>query len=466
MQTFSANAKSCDSEFDYLVWVRLKGTSAQYAQTKLDECIRSGGRVEALAGESSPDPGAWPRVVTYPCPEAAQRMLENVTFFSWHYPTAMEQAKVYCAAQAAAQAAAANSSLSSQKWTCSGATFDTQAQAQAYCDQINAAQAAAAQAAACNTAPEKPILDVTWTLSGVSFKVKASTLGDKISYLNWSYNLFNSNSKAWESWSVWVRESPLAPFTQEFAPKSGYSRIAFSVYASNSCGNSEESREVTTNSGVLLAPLIVDQFITHPINTPEASTWISVFQFISSKNGLDLVVASSTPEVCTVVNDQIFFITAGSCKLTSKSTSNSNIQKPEDLISEILVSKNGAAQAAADAKTKAEAKAVADKASADKASADKASADKAAADKASADKAAADKAAADKAAADKAIADLLAQQKAIADLFAQQKAIVDLLSQQKAAASKKPTTITCVKGKVTKTVTAVNPKCPSGYKKK
>ena len=30
----------------------------------------------------------------------------------------------------------------------------------------------------------------------------------------------------------------------------------------------------------------------------------------------------------------------------------------------------------------------------------------------------------------------------------------------------KPTTITCLKGKATKKVTAVNPKCPSGYKKK
>jgi membrane protein involved in colicin uptake len=66
---------------------------------------------------------------------------------------------------------------------------------------------------------------------------------------------------------------------------------------------------------------------------------------------------------------------------------------------------------------------------------EKAAADKAAADKAAADKAAADKAAADKAAADK-------------------------------AASTKKTTITCIKGKLTKKVTAVNPKCPAGYKKK
>jgi hypothetical protein len=78
--------------------------------------------------------------------------------------------------------------------------------------------------------------------------------------------------------------------------------------------------------------------------------------------------------------------------------------------------------------------------SADKAAADKAAADKAAADKAAADKAAADKAAADKAAADKAAAGR--------------------------ANSLKKTTIICVKGKLTKKVTAVTPKCPMGYKKK
>jgi hypothetical protein len=35
----------------------------------------------------------------------------------------------------------------------------------------------------------------------------------------------------------------------------------------------------------------------------------------------------------------------------------------------------------------------------------------------------------------------------------------------KAAAAKK-TTISCIKGKLTKKVSAVNPKCPAGYKKK
>jgi hypothetical protein len=79
-------------------------------------------------------------------------------------------------------------------------------------------------------------------------------------------------------------------------------------------------------------------------------------------------------------------------------------------------------------------------------------------------KAAADKAAAElkvkqeadaKAAADKAAADLKAKQDADAQAAA-----------DKAAAASKKTTITCVKGKLTKKVTAVKPVCPKGYKKK
>ena len=102
-----------------------------------------------------------------------------------------------------------------------------------------------------------------------------------------------------------------------------------------------------------------------------------------------------------------------------------------------------------------------------KAAAEKAAAEKAAAElKAKQDaevKAAADKAAAElkakkdadaKAAADKAAAELKAKQDAEA------KAAAD-----KAAASKKKT-ITCIKGKVTKKITAVKPLCPTGYKKK
>jgi hypothetical protein len=39
-------------------------------------------------------------------------------------------------------------------------------------------------------------------------------------------------------------------------------------------------------------------------------------------------------------------------------------------------------------------------------------------------------------------------------------------AEAKAALAKKKSTITCVKGKTSKKVTAVSPKCPTGYKKK
>ena len=125
------------------------------------------------------------------------------------------------------------------------------------------------------------------------------------------------------------------------------------------------------------------------------------------------------------------------------------------------------AKAAADLKAKqdADAKAAADKAAADlkaKQDADaKAAAELKAKQEADA-KAAADKAAADaKIAADKVLADA----KAAAELKAKQEADAKAAAAAKAAALKK-TTITCIKGKITKKVTTVKPVCPVGYKKK
>jgi hypothetical protein len=80
-------------------------------------------------------------------------------------------------------------------------------------------------------------------------------------------------------------------------------------------------------------------------------------------------------------------------------------------------------------------------------------------EKAAADKIAADKAAIDKAAAEKAVLD-----KIEADRVAAEKAAAEKAAAEKAKA--KSRTIICIKGKVQKKVTALNPKCPAGYKKK
>ena len=65
-------------------------------------------------------------------------------------------------------------------------------------------------------------------------------------------------------------------------------------------------------------------------------------------------------------------------------------------------------------------------------------------------------------------AELKAKQEAEAKAKAEEeaKARAEAEAKAKLEASKKKSTITCVKGKLTKKVTAVKPKCPSGYKKK
>jgi hypothetical protein len=95
-------------------------------------------------------------------------------------------------------------------------------------------------------------------------------------------------------------------------------------------------------------------------------------------------------------------------------------------------------------------------------------AEKAAAEKAAAEKAAAEKAAAEKAAAEKAAAEKAAAEKAAAEKAAAEKAAAEKAAAEKAAKKRKSATIICTKGKITMKIIsmAVNPTCPTGYKKK
>ena len=152
-------------------------------------------------------------------------------------------------------------------------------------------------------------------------------------------------------------------------------------------------------------------------------------------------------------------------------------------------------------------KAAADKAASDKAAADKAASDKAAADKAASDKAAADKAASDKAATDNAayenrlmaakskysalsleIESLIKKypsKKSEIELYKKKIALFERIDQanistvelnlagiesklvaMRSIYSKITRTITCTKGTKSLKVFDVNPKCPTGYKKK
>ena len=78
----------------------------------------------------------------------------------------------------------------------------------------------------------------------------------------------------------------------------------------------------------------------------------------------------------------------------------------------------------------------------------------------------ADEAAAEAKAKAEAEAEAEAEAKAKAEAEAEAKAKAEAEAKAKVDAAKKKITITCVKGKTVKKVTAVKPKCPNGYKKK
>ena len=124
------------------------------------------------------------------------------------------------------------------------------------------------------------------------------------------------------------------------------------------------------------------------------------------------------------------------------------------------------AKAAAELKVKqeAEAKAAAEKAAAELKAKQEAEA-KAAAEKAAAEVKAKQEADA-KAAAEAAAAELKAKQEADAKAAAELKANEEKIAAAAKVAATKKKTITCIKGKLTKKVTAVKPVCPKGYKKK
>ena len=63
----------------------------------------------------------------------------------------------------------------------------------------------------------------------------------------------------------------------------------------------------------------------------------------------------------------------------------------------------------------------------------------------------------------KAAAELKAKQDALAKAAAELKAKQDAVAK---AATNKKITITCIKGKTVKKVSAIKPKCPAGFKKK
>ena len=277
----------------------------------------------------------------------------------------------------------------------------------------------------CTAAPEVPVLTITHPDDnlGPLFHFKIASTGQPAVSMSYSYSLYDKNTETWGTWTPWTLiNSTMGLLGSDFQSQlqDGISRIAFAVYASNTCGSSTQARESIAKTGVLL---------------------------IAEKTYKDLLAKDQLTVInlLTTLDKSILDFPASAADLAQVKTQAPTfpifVGDPDLDVTPLVNYVNAVTTwVTLGAKT------------IDKAAADKAAADKAAADKAAADALAARKAAdaAAKAQADKNAAAALAAQKAAA---------------AKAALQKK-TTITCIKGKLTKTVTAVKPVCPLGYKKK
>jgi hypothetical protein len=87
----------------------------------------------------------------------------------------------------------------------------------------------------------------------------------------WSYAHFDIAGSVWGPWTKWAIVSPAREFTFQADKTDGKSRVVFSVYASNSCGDSDQARESESNTGILFVPISVGRFIEITPNSANSS---------------------------------------------------------------------------------------------------------------------------------------------------------------------------------------------------
>ena len=178
----------------------------------------------------------------------------------------------------------------------------------------------------CTAAPDTPNLSIEWNTTGPKFTFYPALGGQKATALFWSYALLNSVSNTWESWSNSV-VAPVATGTYQASVTEGKSRIAFSVQAANACGGSAQAREVNGNTGVALAPLLEDEIINvQPLPLKILTgTAPALSVFAKSSLGLELEATTLAPDVCIVdAVPTVRMLKPGTCKLSVKTTTFQN----------------------------------------------------------------------------------------------------------------------------------------------
>lgn len=176
----------------------------------------------------------------------------------------------------------------------------------------------------CTSAPETPTLSITWNEKGPLFKFSPASNGNSATLLDWNYALYDSVKSAWDPWTSWKEIYPAASGEHQAVVIPDKSKIAFAVYATNACGSSVQAREVSSNTGVPLAPLVMDE-LTLILRDPtrvEVGQQLDIYGITRSKLLLPLNAKSTTPNYCEVMsNGQVRMLSAGDCQLQVSSTS-------------------------------------------------------------------------------------------------------------------------------------------------
>lgn len=260
----------------------------------------------------------------------------------------------------------------------------------------------------CTQAPNTPVLIWLQLSDGIAFSASASSMGGRPTYLHYAFSYFDISKNSWDAWSSWTSNSGSSIISYKASTVKDKTKIAFAVYASNSCGSSRQARESTDEKGLFLIPAfdpknsdvaaeIADALSASLDAINAAKIVISQFssertKCVASYKKLDISSLTKFSDFCLKLDNQY----------------SSLYQKIYSFDNSKFITRDQADSGINTANAFAEE------------------------------------------------ADILVVQ--IKDITS-----ILVSASQKASASKK-ITITCVKGKLTNKVTAINPKCPTGYK--
>ena len=107
----------------------------------------------------------------------------------------------------------------------------------------------------CTSAPKIPNLSYSILSDGIQFTSTAQSTGEKATNLYYSYSYFDGIKGAWQGWVDWISVSPTTTISFKAPSGNNNTYVAFGVYASNSCGQSDQARESANHFGLQLPEL-------------------------------------------------------------------------------------------------------------------------------------------------------------------------------------------------------------------